>query len=179
MKTHAMGAFVIELAVVLLTASSANAQFSPSLKKQAADMSIPQGQTTTLMFSLKNNDPTFSLMNVMFSPADTLPAGLTATPVTLLPSTPSNGCGALTATITATTVQVSGSLGPAESCSFSFVVTGTAPGPQTNPAVTITGDDPLPGGGTAPVSGMSMPVTVSVQAPPSIMKAFSCNMGDP
>jgi hypothetical protein len=133
----------------------------PTIGKQFGALSIPLNGSTTLTFTLQNNNTGDTLTGVGFS--DTLPAGLSiATPNGL-----SGSCGGGTITATQGTNVVSlsgGSLAPATSCTFSIDVTGTSGGVKNN----ITGNVTSIEGGT----GTTASANLTVVSPPSITKSF-------
>src|SRR5712671_2883040 len=124
--------------------------------------SIPLNGSTSLSFTVQNNNTTQSLSGVAFT--DTLPA-------VLVVSTPNGlsgtcGCGTLTATQGTNVISLSGAnLAQSSSCTLSVNVTGIAAGLQNNTTGNITSTQ----GGT----GGTASASVAVVAPPSIAKAFS------
>jgi uncharacterized repeat protein (TIGR01451 family) len=124
--------------------------------------SIPLNGSTSLSFTVQNNNTTQSLSGVAFT--DTLPAGLVV-------STPNGlsgicGCGTLTATQGTNVISLSGAnLAQSSSCTLSVNVTGIAAGLQNNTTGNITSTQ----GGTGGTASASL----AVVAPPSIAKAFS------
>jgi uncharacterized repeat protein (TIGR01451 family) len=134
---------------------------APVLIKAFGAASIPLNGTTTLQFTIQNNNTTTTLTGVGFT--DTLPAGLVvATPNGLA----GNTCtGTLTATQNTNVISLSGaSLNQSTSCTFTINVTGTAAGTKNNVAGPVTSTE----GGT----GGTASASIDVVAPPSIVKAF-------
>ncbi|MEO5914482.1 MAG: Ig-like domain-containing protein [Luteolibacter sp.] len=120
---------------------------------------IPLNGTTSLTFTLTNNNPATALTVASFT--DTLPAGLVvATPNGLSGGT---GGGTLTAVAGATSISLSGTTIPAAgSVTFSVDVTGTSAGLKNN-SVQIT---------SAEGSGNTSNASLTVVAPPLISQAF-------
>ena len=123
--------------------------------------SIPLNGSTSLTFTIQNNNTTSTLTGVGFS--DTLPAGLViSTPNGL---TGSCGGGTITATQATNVISLTGaSLAQSTSCTFAVNVTGTAAGTQNNTTGNVTSTE----GGT----GGTASASINVVAPPSIAKAF-------
>src|SRR5579884_2790222 len=126
MKASRMSSVVLAYAISLLAPSVMQAA-NPDFTKSFGKASIPLNQTTTLTFTITNNDSTFPLTNIMFT--DTLPLGLQASPVLA-----SNGCSFTPVVTPATpavnpvnpaTVTVSSGVngvGPGTFCTFSVTV---------------------------------------------------------
>ncbi len=133
----------------------------PVINKAFGAASIPVNGSTSLTFTIQNNNTTQGLTGVGFS--DTLPVGLVvSTPNGL---TGSCGGGTITATQATNIVSLSGaSLAASSSCTFSVNVTGTTGGVKNN----ITGNVTSVEGGT----GGTASVSITVIAPPTISKAF-------
>jgi hypothetical protein len=133
----------------------------PVIIKAFGAASIPVNGSTSLTFTIQNNNTTVALTGVAFS--DTLPAGLViSTPNGL---TGSCGGGTITATQGTNVISLSGaSLAASTPCTFSVNVTGTAAGTQNNTTGNVTSTE----GGT----GGTASASVDVVAPPSIAKAF-------
>ena len=144
------------------TASISVVRPPTSFTKSFGAATIPLNGSTSLTFSLLNNNSATTLHGVAFS--DTLPAGLTvSTPNGL---TGSCGGGTITATAGTGVVSLSGAaLAAGANCSFSVSVTGTAAGVQNN----VTGNITSTEGG----NGATASASVTVVAPPSIAKAFN------
>jgi uncharacterized repeat protein (TIGR01451 family) len=124
--------------------------------------SIPLNGTTSLSFTLQNNETSTTLTGIGFS--DTLPGGL----VISSPNGQTGTCGGgtITATAGANVISLSGaSLAVSTSCTFSVNVTGTAAGAQNNITSNVTSTE----GGTGGTASDS----VHVEAPPLIAKAFN------
>jgi uncharacterized repeat protein (TIGR01451 family) len=134
----------------------------PSISKQFGAASIPLNGSTSLSFTIQNNNTTSSLSGISFS--DTLPAGLiVSTPNGL---TGSCGGGTVTATQATKVISLTGaSLAANTSCTFSVNVTGTAAGQQNNTTSSVNSTE----GGT----GNTASASITVVAPPSIAKAFN------
>src|SRR6185312_10995409 len=134
----------------------------PVLSKAFGAASIPLNGSTSLSFTVQNNNTTVALSGVGFS--DTLPAGLVvATPNGL---TGSCGAGTITATQGTGGISLSGAtLAANASCTFAVNVTGVAAGLQNNTSGNVTSTE----GGTGGTASASL----NVVAPPSIAKAFN------
>ena len=134
----------------------------PTISKVFGAASLPLNGSTTLSFTVQNNNPTQALSGVGFT--DTLPTGLTIS--TPNGETGSCGGGAITATQATNVITLTGaSLAATASCTFSVNVNGTAAGAQINTTGAVTSTE----GGT----GLTASATVTVVAPPSIAKAFN------
>jgi uncharacterized repeat protein (TIGR01451 family) len=133
----------------------------PVIIKAFGAASVPLNGTTSLMFTIQNNNSGTGLTGVGFG--DTFPAGLAvATPNGL---TGTCGAGTITATAGTNSVSLSGGTIPASSfCTFSVNVTGTTAGTKNNTTGNVTSTE----GGT----GGTASASVSVVVPPSIAKAF-------
>jgi uncharacterized repeat protein (TIGR01451 family) len=134
----------------------------PVIIKAFGAASIPLNGSTSLSFTIQNNNTTQSLSGVGFT--DTLPAGL----VVATPNGQTGTCGAGTITATQGTNVISltgAALAVSSSCTFSVNVTGTAAGQQNNTTGAVTSTE----GGT----GGTASASISVVAPPSIAKAFN------
>jgi uncharacterized repeat protein (TIGR01451 family) len=134
----------------------------PLIIKAFGAASIPVNGSTSLSFTIQNNNTTSTLSGVAFS--DTLPAGLVvSTPNGL---TGSCGGGTITATAGTGTISLSGaSLAASSSCTFSVNVTGTTAGTKNNTTGNVTSVE----GGTGGTASASL----NVEGPPSIAKAFN------
>jgi uncharacterized repeat protein (TIGR01451 family) len=148
------------------TGNTSNASITvvapPVIIKAFGAASIPLNGSTSLTFTIQNNNTTVALTGVGFS--DTLPAGL----VISTPNGLTGTCGAGTITATAGTNTISlngGTIAASSSCTFSVNVTGTAAGQQNNTTGNVTSTE----GGT----GGTASASVIVVAPPSIAKAFN------
>jgi uncharacterized repeat protein (TIGR01451 family)/fimbrial isopeptide formation D2 family protein len=150
------------------TGNTSNASITvtspPVLIKAFGAASIPLNGSTSLTFTVQNNNTTTTLTGISFS--DTLPAGLIiSTPNGL---TGTCGGGTITATQATNVISLSGaSLAASTSCTFSINVTGTAAGTQNN----TTGNSNSNEGGV----GGTASASINVVAPPSIAKVFNPN----
>jgi CSLREA domain-containing protein/uncharacterized repeat protein (TIGR01451 family) len=134
---------------------------APTLTKSFGAASVPLTGSTSLGFTVQNNSATNAITGVAFS--DTLPAGLVVSTPNGLTGT--CGAGTVTATADAGTVSLSGgTLAASASCTFSVNVTGTTPGTKNNTTGHVTSIE----GGTGGTASASL----TVEAPPSIAKAF-------
>ena len=145
--------------------ASANLTVNPAppvIIKAFGASSIPLNGTTSLTFTIQNNNAGNALSAIAFS--DTLPAGLVvATPNGL---TGSCGGGTITAVAGAGSVSLAGaSLAASTSCTFSVNVTGTSGGQKNNTTSQVTATE-SGAGGTASAS-------LNVVAPPTIGIAFN------
>jgi uncharacterized repeat protein (TIGR01451 family) len=147
------------------TGNTSNASITvvapPVIIKAFGAASIPLNGSTSLTFTIQNNNTTTTLTGVGFS--DTLPAGLViSTPNGL---TGSCGGGTITATQATNVISLTGAtLASSTSCTFSVNVTGIAAGTQNNTTGNVTSTE----GGT----GGTASASINVVAPPSIAKAF-------
>ena len=134
----------------------------PVIIKAFGAASIPLNGSTSLTFTIQNNNTTTALTGVGFS--DTLPAGLViSTPNGL---TGTCGTGTITATAGTNTISLSGgTIAANSSCTFSVNVTGIAAGTQNNTTGNVTSTE----GGT----GGTASASINVVAPPSIAKVFN------
>ncbi len=147
------------------TGSTSNASITvvapPVIIKAFGAASIPLNGSTSLSFTIQNNNTTTTLTGIGFS--DTLPAGL----VISTPNGQTGTCGGGTITATQGTNVISltgATLAQSSSCTFSVNVTGTAAGTQNNTTGNVTSTE----GGT----GGTASASINVVAPPSIAKAF-------
>ncbi|HET9837491.1 MAG TPA: hypothetical protein VFR84_04590 [Candidatus Angelobacter sp.] len=147
------------------TGNTSNASITvvapPVIIKAFGAASIPLNGSTSLTFTIQNNNTTVALTGVAFS--DTLPAGL----VISTPNGLTGTCGAGTITATQATNVISlsgGTIAASSSCTFSVNVTGTAAGTQNNTTGNVTSTE----GGT----GGTASASINVVAPPTISKAF-------
>jgi uncharacterized repeat protein (TIGR01451 family) len=133
----------------------------PSIAKVFSPTSIPIGGTSTLTFTITNNNPATTLTGVAFT--DVLPTGISI----------ANGsfaaCGGTVTTVAATrTITLTGAtIAGGGTCTFGVTVTGVTEGTFTN----TTGNVTSANGGT----GNTASADITVIAPPSIAKAFSPN----
>lgn len=134
----------------------------PVIIKSFGAASIPLNGSTSLSFTIQNNNATTTLTGVGFS--DTLPAGLViSTPNGL---TGTCGGGTITATQATNVISLTGAtIAASSSCVFSVNVTGIAAGLQNNTTGNVTSTE----GGT----GGTASASVNVVAPPSIAKVFN------
>ena len=147
------------------TGNTSNASITvvgaPVIIKAFGAASIPLNGSTSLTFTIQNNNAT-ALTGVGFS--DTLPAGLViSTPNGL---TGSCGSGTITATQGTNVISLSGgTIAANSSCTFAVNVTGIAAGLQNNTTGNVTSTE----GGT----GGTASASINVVAPPSIAKVFN------
>ena len=148
------------------TGNTSNASITvvapPVIIKAFGAASIPLSGSTSLTFTIQNNNTTTALTGVGFS--DTLPAGLViSTPNGL---TGTCGTGTITATAGTNTISLSGgTIAANSSCTFSVNVTGIAPGTQNNTTGNVTSTE----GGTGGTASASI---IVIAAPPTITKSF-------
>ena len=148
------------------TGNTSNASITvvapPVIIKAFGAASIPLNGSTSLTFTIQNDNTTVALTGVGFS--DTLPAGLVVSTPNGLTGT--CGGGTITATAGTNTISLSGgTIAANASCTFSVNVTGTAAGQQNNTTGNVTSTE----GGT----GGTASASINVVAPPSIAKAFN------
>lgn len=133
----------------------------PGISKLFGAASIPLEGSTSLTFTVQNNNTATQLTGIGFT--DSLPVGL----VISSPNGQVGTCGGGTiTTIQGTNVigLTGATLAQSSSCSFSVNVTGTAPGTQNNTTSNIISNE---GGAGGPASA-----SINVVAPPTIAKAF-------
>ncbi|MBZ5526193.1 MAG: DUF11 domain-containing protein, partial [Acidobacteriia bacterium] len=148
------------------TGNTSNASITvvapPVIIKAFGAASIAVGNSTSLSFTIQNNNTTTTLTGIGFS--DTLPAGLVVSTPSVI--TGSCGSGTITATQGANVISLTGAtLTQSSSCNFSVNVTGTAVGTQNNTTGNVTSTE----GGT----GGTASASIAVVAPPSIAKTFN------
>jgi uncharacterized repeat protein (TIGR01451 family) len=148
------------------TGNTSNASITvvapPVIIKSFGAASIPLGGSTSLSFTVQNNNTATTLSGIAFS--DTLPAGLVVSTPNGLAGT--CGGGTITATQGTNAVTLSAaSLAQSTSCTFSVNVTGISVGQQTNTTGAVTSTQ----GGT----GGTATAGIVVVAPPSIAAAFN------
>ena len=150
------------------TGNTSNASLTvvaaPVIIQALGASSIPLNGSTSLTFTVQNNNTTSTLTGVAFT--ETLPAGLVvATPNGLAGSA---GGGTITAVAGSNTVTVSGA-GIAQSSSFTFAinVSGTTAGTKN----LTTGNVSSTEGG----SGGTASASINVIAPPVIVAAFGAS----
>jgi len=135
----------------------------PTISKGFSPASIPVGGISTLGFSITNPNSTLGLTGVAFS--DTLPTNVV---VAGTPAVSSNCNGTFTATMGAGSVSLSGgTIAAAGSCAISVNVTSMTAGAYPNTTGNVTAAE----SGTA--GSPSNTATLTVLAPPMILKAFS------
>ncbi len=139
----------------------------PTLSKAFASPSIVEGGTTTLTFTVTNPNTASSLTAVAFS--DTLPSGMTMTN----PSGVSTTCsGTVSAPNGGTTLSLSGAtLAAGSSCTIQVNVTSLTAGVYKNTSGFIASTE----SGTNTTSTGYGTATLTVLAPPEIVKSFSPN----
>ncbi len=148
------------------TGNTSNASITvvgaPVIIKAFGAASVPLNGSTSLSFTVQNNNSTQALAGVGFS--DTFPAGLVvSTPNGL---TGSCGGGTITGIAGTNVVSLSGAtLAASTSCTFSVNVTGITAGVQNNTTGNVTSTQ----GGTGGTASASL----NVIAPPSIAKVFA------
>ncbi|MBZ5555371.1 MAG: DUF11 domain-containing protein [Acidobacteriia bacterium] len=147
------------------TGNTSNASLTvtapPVIIKAFGAASIPLNGSTSLTFTIQNNNTTITLTGIGFT--DTLPAGLVVSTPNGLTGT--CGGGTITAAQGTNSIDLSGAtLAQSSSCTFSVNVTGTAAGTQNNTTGAVTSTE----GGT----GGTASASILVVAPPSIAKAF-------
>jgi len=144
------------------SSASITVALPPVISKTFGAASIFLSSSTSLTFTIQNNNAATTLTGIAFS--DTLPAGL----LIATPSGQSGTCGggALTAAQGTSVIHLSGAmLGPNTSCSLAVNVIGAMAGNQNN----ITGNVTSANGGT----GGTATASINVIAPPSLAEAFS------
>jgi hypothetical protein len=140
----------------------------PVIIKSFGAASVALNGSTSLSFTIQNNNASTALNGVGFS--DSLPSGLVvSTPNGL---TGSCGGGTITATQATGVVSLSGAtLAASTSCTFSVNVTGTTTGTKTNTTAAVTSTE----GGTGGTASASL----KVEGPPSISAVFNPNAVGP
>ncbi len=130
----------------------------PVLSAQFGLPSIPLNGSTSLRFTVQNNNATSGLTGVGFN--DTLPAGL----VVSTPNGLTGSCsgGTITANAGANGISLSGaSLAQSSSCTFSVNVKGIAVGVQTNTTGNVTSNE----GGNGNAATAPLTVTAVISQP--------------
>ncbi|NVN97713.1 MAG: hypothetical protein HXX17_00180, partial [Geobacteraceae bacterium] len=147
------------------TGNTSNASITvvgpPVISKAFGAASIPLNGSTSLSFTIQNNNSTTTLTGIGFS--DTLPVGL----VVATPNGLSGTCGGGSITAIQATSGISlsnATIAQSSSCTFSLNVTSIAAGQQNNTTGAVTS--------TEGATGNTASATVIVVAPPSIAKAF-------
>jgi uncharacterized repeat protein (TIGR01451 family) len=135
---------------------------APIISKTFGAASIPLNGSTSLSFTVQNNNAGTPLSGIGFT--DTFPAGLVISNPT--GQTGTCGAGTITAIAGANFVSLAGAtLASNSSCTFSVNITGIATGAQNNVTSNVTSAQ----GGT----GGTASASVSVVAPPVIAKVFT------
>jgi uncharacterized repeat protein (TIGR01451 family) len=138
-----------------------NVLAAPTLTKAFGAASVAVGGTTSLTFTITNNDATFGLTGIGFT--DTLPGGLTVAGTPNVQGT--CGGGTITAASNAGVIGLNGaSLAASGTCSFSVDVTGTTAGAKANSVALQTSET-----GT---NTSSATATLNVFGPPTFSKNF-------
>ncbi|MGZ6988492.1 MAG: DUF7933 domain-containing protein, partial [Thermoanaerobaculia bacterium] len=134
----------------------------PTIAKAFGAATIPLNGSTSLSFTIQNNNTSTALTGIGFT--DNLPAGLVvSTPNGL---TGSCGGGTITAAAGSGSASLSGAtLAASSSCTFSINVTGTTAGVKNN----TTGNVTSAGGGTGGTASASL----NVQGSPAITSPAS------
>jgi len=144
------------------SSATVTATTAPVITKTFGAASIPLNGSTSLSFTIQNNNATQSLSGVGFT--DALPAGLAVSTPNGLAGT--CGAGTITATQGTGAISLTGAtLAASGSCTFAVNVTGIAAGTENNTTGNVTSTEGG-AGGTASAS-------IVVVAPPSIVKAFN------
>ena len=131
----------------------------PTISKAFGVASIAVGASTSLTFTLQNNNPNDVLHGVGFT--DTLPAGL----VVATPNALTNTCGGTaTATAGSTSIPLTGGtvFETGSTCTIGLNVTGVSPGVQLNTTSAPTSTE----GGTGTTASASITVTGAVPLAP-------------
>jgi len=144
------------------SSATVTATTAPVITKTFGAASIPLNGSTSLSFTIQNNNATQSLSGVGFT--DALPPGLTVSTPNGLAGT--CGAGTITATPGTGAIGLTGAtLAASGSCTFAVNVTGITAGTQNNTTGNVTSTEGG-AGGTASAS-------IFVLAPPSIVKTFN------
>jgi uncharacterized repeat protein (TIGR01451 family) len=134
----------------------------PTIATAFGAATIPLNGTTSLTFTVTNNNATAALTGVGFT--DTLPAGLVI--VTPNGLTGSCGVGTITATAGANVISLSGgTLAPSALCTFSVNITGTTAGVKNNTTGVISSTE-------SGLGATSNTAAITVVSPPTIAKVF-------
>jgi uncharacterized repeat protein (TIGR01451 family) len=132
----------------------------PVISKAFGVATMAVAASTSLTFTLQNNNPNDVLHGVGFT--DTLPAGL----VVATPNALSNTCnGTATATAGSTSISLSGGtvFETGSTCTIVVNVTGVSPGLQTNTTGAVTSTE----GGTGGTATASITITGAVPMTPT------------
>jgi hypothetical protein len=156
---------VLGLAWLAFPASSLAAS-APSISSSFTPSSIPSGGTSTLSFTITNNDSGQGLTGVGFT--DTLPTGVTVAS----PNGASGTCGGGTFTANAGTDTISlsgGAIDASDTCTVSANVTSSTPGTVQNSTGTVgSNEDGSGNSDTESLSVIAAPATSSFFTPNSI-----------
>jgi hypothetical protein len=144
--------------------ASSLAAGAPSIASSFTPSSIPSGGTSTLSFTITNNDSGQGVTGVGFT--DNLPAGVTvASPSG---ATGSCGGGTFTASAGASTITLSeGAIAASGNCTVSASVTSSTPGTVQNSTGTVSSVEDGPGN--------SDTKSLSVVAAPAVTSFFTPN----
>jgi uncharacterized repeat protein (TIGR01451 family) len=163
-KSTLGASFVVALAGAILAPAAVLAvAVPPFLSASFSPATINVGSTSTLTFSINNDETNPALTGLNFT--DTLPAGLTVANGT------AGGCsGTVTTTAPSTIAFAGGSLPAGWVCQFSVTVTGATAGDYTN----VTG--PIGSNQTGSGGAASAALTVNaLPSPPTIQMAFGAS----
>ncbi len=136
----------------------------PTISKMFGAASISLNGSTSLSFTIHNNNASSTQSGIGFS--DALPAGL----VISTPNGQTGTCGGGTITAVQGTSVISltgATLAQSSSCTFSVNVTGTTAGTKNNTTTAVTSNQ----GG----SGGTASASIAVVAPPAISAAFAAS----
>jgi uncharacterized repeat protein (TIGR01451 family) len=146
---------------VQVASGSLTSILTPAFAKAFGAMTVNVGNSTSLTFTITNNDSASTLTGLAFT--DTLPTGL----VVSTPNALVNNCGG-TVTATAASGSVSltgGTLAASTACTITVNVTGTGLGMLTNTTSTLTSNASAAAAATANITVLALP--------PTFTKAFS------
>jgi len=146
--------------------SKGKCKANATITKSFTPASIPSGGTSTLGFTITNQNTEVNLTGLQFT--DNLPTGVSvASPLT----TTNTYGGTFAPTVASGTVSLSGGsvgVGSSNSCTLSVNVTSTTPGAVTNTTGPISSNE-------AGTGSTSNTVTLTVVAPPTISKQFGAS----